>query len=339
MLKIFLSLIIFLLLGANLFAQDIIKTFEIVLPKFKVENSLYNKIKFLDSRGDTSLIGIIFPGEPNYRPEKLVLKTPFLPQLTSLLNSLTDSTAKNGEILFQLKQFNFVEPSETRYCYFSIELYAKKNAGYKIISSLDTVILIVRHNVAKEILELGNIILSNFFAKALLQEPIDTTLYNITEIENIDSVEKRKITIYNTTKYVDGLYTNYESFKNLVPDMQGFVEMKKDGTISSVKTLDENGKKIKVKSKNIYAVINKGQIFIATEYGYYPLQKINDNLFFTGDVRVAASNGEMNTAGLALGLLGGISTRAGSKATYDMIIDHRNGKFIHMLAIMNNREE
>jgi hypothetical protein len=50
-----------------------------------------------------------------------------------------------------------------------------------------------------------------------------------------------------------------------LPDRQGMIDARKDSSIASVKILDPNGNKIKIKSKNIYAVVNKGQTFVATE--------------------------------------------------------------------------
>ncbi len=67
----------------------------------KVSNSLYKTIFFLDSREDTADIGAINVGVLNH-PAKLKLRMPFQPQLQMLMDSLIDSSAGNGELLFQL---------------------------------------------------------------------------------------------------------------------------------------------------------------------------------------------------------------------------------------------
>jgi hypothetical protein len=336
--KSFLTLLVLYLSGISSFAQDRTRFFEIGLAKYKVSNSLYNKIGFLDSRYDNSYIGTVNIGLLKNQEAKLLLRSPILPQLTNLLNSLTDSSAKDGELLFQLKDLSFVETTGTRYCSLNGELYAKENDQYKKLSSLDTVIIIRVSDITKALLSEGNKVLSDFMAKGLVKPATDTSLYSIGDLKNIDSIEKRPILAYHIEKYVDGIYTSYISFKDQEPDKQGLIDMKRDGSISSVKIIDADGKKIKIKPKNIYAVIADGKPFIATEYGFYPLERVNNNFLFTGDVRIAPSNGDMRTSQMAFGLIGAALESSGNQVTYEMIIDYQNGKFIHLRAIKKDPE-
>jgi hypothetical protein len=331
--KLFLALLVLSFSGTELFSQDITKDFEINLPGYKVQNSLYNKIDFLDSRLDNTQIGIVGVGLLRGIDATLISTTPFNIQLASVFNSLIDSTAKDGEILFQLNQFNFKEETGSRYCYFNAALYFEKDARYKKIAYIDTVIIVTASNVTKALTVAGSNAINGFIARALLQGPSDSISYNINEVENMDSVEKQNILLYNAIKYTDGLYTSYTSFMKQQPDRQGIVDTRKDGSISSVKIIDSTGKKVKVKPATIYAVVDKGIPFIATEYGYYPLQKINNNFFFTGDVRIAASTGDMNSSGIILGLAGALLTKPGIEETFEMKIDYLNGVFIHIRAI------
>jgi hypothetical protein len=331
--KSFLSLIILCWFQLNLFAQDPVKLFEIVVAKIKVQNSLYNKIEFVDSREDSSFIGIVNVGLLKNHDARLMLKLPVLPQLKNLLNSMTDSSAGAGELLFQLKDFRFAETRETRYCYLNAALYAKKENSYQKLCYLDTVIIVTVSDVTKVLINEGNKILSNYLASVLLQPPTDSFTLSIQDIKNIESIEKRQIPVYNTPTYTEGLYNSYISFKNQVPDKQGIIDMGRDGIVSSVKALDSNGKKTKVKSKNIYALVYKGRPFIATEYGFYPLERVNNNLFFTGDVKIFSSSADIRTAQVGFGLIGAALASAGYEAKYDMIIDHLNGRFIHLLSI------
>ena len=327
------SLALLFFLTKGLFGQDLVREFELFPPKYKIHNSLYNKIDFLDSRGDSSRIGIVLAGLLKNHDAKFILKTPFLPQVQRLMNALTDSSAAEGELLFQLKQFNFIEASGTRYCYLGAALYVKKEQGYLGLSVLDTVIVVTAANVGKILTNAGNKIIANFIARGLLLQANEGVLYNMSSLENIDSVEKSHIPVYLATSYTDGIYLTYESFKNQRPEMKGQVDIKRDGSISSVKITDSLGKKIKLRSKSLYAVIAGGHPYIATEYGYYPLQKINDNFFFTGDIKIAASNQDIVSGELGFGLLGAGLAAMGSKARYDMIIDHLNGRFFHLREI------
>jgi len=321
------------LFNAFTFGQSITKLFEIEPAKMKVQNSLYNRIAFLDSREDSILIGIVDIGPLKNHDANFILKTPVEPQLTKLLNSLTDSSAKDGKLLFQLRDFRFVEKTGTRYCYLNAELYTKKENQYQKISFLDTVMIVKGPDASRTLTKEGNTILSDFIAKSLTLEPKEGFTYTFGDLKVMESIEKRRIPVYNTSTFNDGIYDDYNAFKNQVPDRQGIVQFGKDGSINSVKVLDSGGKKLKIKSKNIYAVIWKGRPFIATEYGYYPLEKINDNLFFTGDIKIASSAADIATAQVGFGLIGAALASSGSQKKYDLIIDHLNGKFIHLISI------
>ena len=292
----------------------------------------------MDSRDDSSRIGLVEVGLLKNHDAIFILKTPFQPQLQGLMNALTDPTANGGELLFQLRQFNFIETLGTRYCYLIVSLYAKEDARYNKISLLDTVIIVQSADVSRALTREGNKIIDDFIANALLKKPADTISYNNADIENIDSFEKRRVPVYNSTIFTDGIYTSWASFKNLAPGIQGFVETRRDGSISSVKIEDADGKKIKLKPKSIYAVINKGLLYIATEYGYYPLQKFRDNFIFTGDVKVAASSGDISAAQFGFGLIGAALASRGREERYDMLIDHLTGRFIHLVKIKTDAE-
>src|ERR1700738_911112 len=64
-------------------------------PRIKPVKSLYNTIDFLDSRQDTSMIGILGITD-NGGVARLVLATPVLPQLSNALNALTEPPAGDG---------------------------------------------------------------------------------------------------------------------------------------------------------------------------------------------------------------------------------------------------
>ncbi len=82
----------------------------------------------------------------------------------------------------------------------------------------------------------------------------------------------------------------------------------------------------------MYAFVYKGQPFVATEYGYYPLQKINDDFYFTGKAKVTANTGDVIAASLFFGIIGGLIA-SNSEATFEMKIDHLNGGFIRLKEI------
>ncbi|MEP6585017.1 MAG: hypothetical protein ABJA90_12160 [Ginsengibacter sp.] len=319
------------------YSQNRTEDFEIALPEQKVQNSLYNKISFLDSRDDTTYMGIVQLGAFN-KKAKVISKIPLEAQLRKVMSSLTDSTGKNGELLFQLRQFNFAEitgaVNEKGYCYLKAALYSKTRDQYQSISSIDTVILIKSMDVTRALFRNGSKVISNFIETNLLHEPGSLNYYSYNDVVNMDSIEKRSIAVYNISKFSDGLYNTYTSFKNQTSDAEISVNMK-DEKIFSVKALDKMGKAVKVKAKDIYAIVYNGQPFIATEYGYYPLQKMNDDFFFTGRAKVTAKTGDVIAASFFFGIIGGLIA-SNSEAIFEMKIDHSNGGFIRMKEIKNS---
>ena len=57
--KLTLPFFIFLSVPLVICAQKRTEDFQLILPEKKVQNSLYNSIRFIDARYDTSLVGII----------------------------------------------------------------------------------------------------------------------------------------------------------------------------------------------------------------------------------------------------------------------------------------
>ena len=332
--KFLLFPIFIFLITPKLFSQNRTEDFEITLPDKKVSNSLYKTIRFIDSRYDTSSIGIVQLGAFN-KKAKVVPEIPFATQLSNVMNALRDATAKDGELLFQLRQFNFAEltgaMSEKGYCYLRAWLYSNKNGRYQKIASIDTVIFIKAMDVTKALFRNGSKTITNFIADNLLKDATDLQYYSFRDILQIDSMEKNDIPLYTTSQMKEGLYETYRSFLNQTPDKQVTAESK-DEKIASVKTINENGKTDKVKSKDVYAIVSNGKPFIATDYGYYPLQKINDDFYFTGKAKVNANTGDVIAASIFFGIIGGLIA-SDAEATFEMKIDHINGGFIRLREI------
>jgi uncharacterized protein with FMN-binding domain len=332
--KLLLAFVAMISLPLALFAQRTTEDFQISLPDQVISNSLYKTISYLDSRFDTTHMGIVQLGAFN-RKARVVPKTSFSTQLTNVMNTITDSTSRNGELLFQLRQLSFAEitgaMSEKGYCFLRAALYAHINDTYQKINAIDTVLLVSSMDVTRALFRHGSKAITGLITGSLLIPAADSNYLSLTDIQKIDSIEKRKIKVYNTSAYSDGLYLNYSSFMNQVPDKQITVDVN-GAKISAVKMLDEHGKKIKVKAKDVYAIVNNGQPFIATEYGYYPMQRINDDLCFTGKAKITANTGSVVAASVLFGIIGGLMA-SNANAVFEMKIDHINGGFIHIKEI------
>lgn len=329
--KIFIIISVIIILYTKVFAQELREEYEIVIPNYKIPNSLYHSIRFVDSRIDTSNIGIVQVGLMNNKA-KVFFKTPFVYQLQNVLNNLTDSTAKSGELLFQLRQFSLSEITgafnEKGFCTLRALLYSKDGDNYKKLANLDTFLIIKSFDVTKPLYKNSSKLIIELIADNLLRKAKDSCRFTLNEIIKIDSLEKRRIKIYNTDTYVEGLYYNYNSFKNQVPDEKVIVKTKKDSTIDYVSVLDTNNKYIKAKPKDMYSVVYNGKPYITTKYGYYPLYKLNDKFYFIGRVEATADQADVMGAAFLFGITGAIIASVNGNALYFIVLDHTTGRFI-----------
>jgi len=307
-----------------LFSQDLSSVFQLTVPPRKPVKSLYRVIAFFDSRQDTT-IGTWLSGPD--KPVRLVLKTPVQPQLVNILNAYTDGGSGNGAILFQLKRFSFAEPARTRYCYLSAAIYALKDEGYAKLASLDTTLVITYAAELPSVLaQEANQVIDDFIAKAILLPATTAAVYNYNDLVHIDSVEKRKIPVYNTSTYTEGLYGTYNAFMNQRPDVRGEVKEKSDGKLS-IRILDPKWEDPKGLT-HIFAVVYKGVPYVVTHYGDYPLQKQNDDFYFTGKLRVTPATDGKAGVDVSSGLMGILPSA--DKADYRVLLDHTSGEFIHL---------
>lgn len=331
--KFFIIQCLLLFISAGLHCQNI-ENFEIPLAESKINNSQYNTIKLLDSRSDTTTLGIVQTGLFN-RKANVIPKKPLSIQLFNVFNSMINETAKSNELLLQIRQFSFAEitgsMSEKGYCFLRAELYTKKAEQYQKISSIDTVICLKSSiDVTKAIIKAGGEAIAGFIMSNLLHEPAGSAYYTYNDILGIDNFEKRKLKVYNTATYTDGLYLTYQSFRDQIPDKQITVEG--NDVNNSVRTTELNGKSQKVKIGKVYAVVYNGQPYIATPFEYYPLKKVNDDFLFTGKAKVTASTGAVITASAFLGIIGGLIA-SDAESTFEMKLDHINGGFIRLKEI------
>jgi hypothetical protein len=314
-------------------AQQPVHYVELTPPKHKVSGSLYRHIEFMDSRPDTFLIGPIQIGPFGNIDARLAFKDPTTPQLEQFMSGFIDSTAQDGTLLLQLRDLSFVEPIKVRYLFIKATLYARTDSGYRKLSTLDVTDVLDGSGLALTVNSVVNGLLDGCIAAALKKSPTNTATYALTDIARIDSVEEYALPLYSAGSFVDGIYRHYTSFSKQLPDQQGTIKAKKDGTISSVYIVDTGSNKIKLRPKDLYAVVYKGRPYIATEYGFYPLERVRDNFFFTGDIRVAANSSDYLLGFGMTGLIGVFVASRGYEETYDLLIDPLNGNFIHLRRI------
>ncbi|WP_316839920.1 hypothetical protein [Pedobacter gandavensis] len=322
-----------ILLGAlfNCYAQEGTKKFKLLVPKQKIAQSNYNSIRFIDSRSDTSVMGMGFVQTGMLNGRTAVVAEPALStQLGDVLIALTDSNAVKKELLFQLRELRFSEltktTSERGTFSFRASLYAVENDDYRCIARIDTISSLKSGiDVTNPLLKKTSSVIIDFLSANLSVKPSDPLIYKMSDIVKIDSLEKRSLKLYNTSSFVPGLYTTYQSFVKQSPDTQISVK-EKDGSIDEVHSVSSDGKPEKIKLRDVYAVVYNGKPYVATEYGYYPLEKRNDDFFYTGKLKVTSSAANVLAASM-FGLLGAFLV-GDSNSVYEMKMDHVNGNLI-----------
>jgi hypothetical protein len=99
----------------------------------------------------------------------------------------------------------------------------------------------------------------------------------------------------------------------------------KNNKIRTVKLTDSAGKLIKLKSRDLYAIVYKGQPYAATSYDFYPLTKEKGDFYFTGKVKAGADP----IAGAMFGLMGSLLSST-NYYTFEIKIDHVSGGFMRI---------
>jgi hypothetical protein len=329
--KINTTILILMMLCIHIHSQERTQPFELLLSKQKYQYSLYNKIKFIDARTDTAILGVVQQTIVNLKAA-VIPKYPLREQVSDLLKSIVDSTASNGELLFQLRQLQFMEVSgmstEVGTCYIRIGLYTHQNNVYRQLKTLDTTVIVkAASDVTSRLLRYSSNAISDFILQCTYKKPVDTSSLSLSQVIKIDSIEKKDMPAYNNEVLKEGIYFSYKSFKNQIPDCLGEVTMD-EGVISKV-TINEGGNKNKLKRNKVYAIVDKGQAYISTEFDYYPLRKIDNAFYFNGKSKITANSGAVLASTLLFGYLGA-AIASNDNALFEMKIDHLNGTPIRM---------
>ena len=334
------SLFLLLLAATTAQAQQHTEAFHFKSPATVVSNSLYDSIHLIDMRDDTTNLGIVQKGAFN-RKAKVVAEVALNIQVASLLKSMIDSTAKQGELQLLLKEMSFSEIttfSERGFYFLKADLYSKKEAGYALLDRIDTVVMVKSIDVTKATLRSGSKNFTEFILSNLNKEPIADTYYSYYELTRMDSIEKSRLLLYTADKLRECVYENYLNFMNQEPNRFLFQVKEKKGVLSEISILNKNNKYEKIALKNTYAVVYKGQPYVATDYGYYKLLKKDNDYYFTGKYKTAASTGSLITAGFFFGILGAaIAADAGGSEVGEMKLDHATGSFKVVSPKIKNR--
>ena len=317
------------------FSQEKIKPFLLDASKEKrITGSLYNSVDYLDSRENTSNFGIVRVGTLD-KEAAVVPQEDFGKQLTQVLAGLVGDEASNRPLLFQLRKLKFIEKAEGNleygYCFFRAALYTPAGGNsYKQVSAIDTFISVESRDVTNQIIEATNKAIVRFIASGLKKDTLGAAGFAYQHIVKIDSIEKSRIKVYNVSEYTDGVYASFESFKEQMPDYSLFSITFEDGEIKEIKGKNKSGRILKLKSDEVYAIVNKGHPYISAQFGYYPLVKNNNDFYFIGDDKQHYIKGQLVKSNSLINPVEYLYSPLPLTSTFEIKIDHLNGKFMRV---------
>jgi hypothetical protein len=293
--KIYTSLILIIVLKAQLIGQSKAENFEIKLSKKKHANALYNKIIYADARSNKSHFGIIKVGDNGYTAAVMPIYS-MEEQVQNALLSMVDSTAQNGTLLLEIVKFEISESEqgEIGYSKFKANMYSIRDSSCNKIHSMDTSL---KYNfgvdVSGMLVASSAAMVSDFILNCIHRTIQDSTNYpELLKIAETKQIDKSKMSAYNTSQLKDGVYLDYESFKNQLPLYYCIVE--KDSLKGiKVKTMDGDGIALSNDIK-IYSVVYKGICYYNLGMNSYTiLTKENNDFYFTKYIDDGANVGKV----------------------------------------------
>jgi hypothetical protein len=280
--KLYLLILFNLNLFLSLTAQSRAEDFEIRLSKKKYTNALYNKIIYSDIRGNKSHFGIIKVGENGYTT-KVEPIYPMEEQVQNALLSMVDSTVQNGTLLLEIVKLEISESEkgEIGYSKFKANMYSVLDSSCNKIYSIDTSL---KYNFGVDVsgmLVAGSAaMVSNFILNCIHKTIQDSTNYpELQKIAKNKQIDRSKVPAYFNSTLKDGVYLNFESFKNQLPLYYCIVEKDSLQDIK-VKTMDGDGIALSNDIK-IYSVVYKGICYYNLGNNKYTIltKEINDFYF------------------------------------------------------------
>jgi hypothetical protein len=300
-----------------------------------------NNCLFLDNReADTLDLGYII--QKKYEGNFIFNIQPAYPlkeQFIYLLDSFNSATHSNRQLLLQLVQLKFGSEGTNninqRRLMFRARLFEASEKGYCRLGSIDTVAAIDVKNNKRFILNCFHAaadVITGFISSCLSKPIPDSCEYiTLTQISNIDSIQKSHMALYTTNTFTDGVYASYESFRDQVPDYIDFDAEMENSVPVRVRKLnaDANGND---KFNKIYSVVNNGKAFIKNRFNYYLLEKRGHDFVFRTTMKtdkgIPILLGVLTVSTLTPidNIINGITKRY--EIEYEMKLDYIHGNFI-----------
>lgn len=336
--RILKSTLIFLgiTLSISMYSQKRTEDFSISFPDKKLDKSYYKNIKLIDARIDSTSMGIVQKGAFNAKA-RVVPTANLNDQFQNLLNHINGENTEDGTIVMYLKQLYFAEItgafSEHGYCYFQAYLFAKNEDGtYSYLDKIDSVIDHSSMDVTKATMKKGSEMVSDFISRNVSKKAIQTDRYTFNDIKNFDAIEKQRLSLYNSAELKEGIYPDYNSFKNQQPSERTISTAKFYGKTTKIIKLYETveGKEKEIKKNEAFAIVYEGSpyIYLPVENAFVKAEKKDGDFYFTGKIKSTAKTGDVVLASAFFGIIGGLIASESTSVPFELKLDYVNGGFI-----------
>ncbi|RYY88168.1 MAG: hypothetical protein EOO15_09805 [Chitinophagaceae bacterium] len=292
-----------------------------------VAGTRYGKIELMDARFDTSCYGTVSA----LRKKRSLVQAN--PSLGLQLQSLVDRLGGKGEhtLLLQLRDFRFAELTsnfrEEGHCYLRANLFEKNGDNYALLAVLDSTIFVIKNDATSTLFRKASEVISGFLAGIINKAPSDSVL-SYAQLLAIDSIEKRKLPLYTTDSLRTGIYYSYASLKQQKPDLLELMpRYNKKGRLKEVKIHMGEVDEV-MKHDFCYAIVDRGKIWLSTEFGYYQLKRTGDHFEFDGLIFANAATSKVIVGFLQFGILGAIAGSSPDVYHCHMRVHHLSGDFL-----------
>jgi hypothetical protein len=299
-------------------------------PESKGVVSNYNKIGLVDLRKDTTNLGIVQKGAFN-RKEYVYTKESLSQGFQKTLTAIVDSNSASNKLLLVVREMSFAEitksMNERGYFHFRANMFTNDDGQLKELSAIDTVAETKGMDVTKAMLRNGSTVITEFILNSILINQGTGNYMSNELLWAIDSIEKNRLPLYREATLTNGLYYSYKSFSKQVPDETGIsISFDKKGKPRSYYYTDKKGSQTEIENRFFYAVVFQGKPYISGEFACYPLERKENDFYFTGKV-VDVKAGSVATAQFFFGIMGALMASSAT-SVYELRLDHLSGAFI-----------
>ncbi len=305
--------------------------------KCKATTSPFTQVNLIDKRAENQTLGFVQVGALN-RMAPVKYSGSLMDSLANFFKNVKAPSENPQELTIILNELYLSEKteatSETGRLRISMRLFASTTPNqFKELFTIDSIYTCKGLDVTKKLLRSVSENLCVIAARAAGSKPLNSTnllAYSFAQLQQIDSLEKQNIPMYQTAKVNPGIYASYEAFKANSPD-DSFITIDRSeaGHIKVYKWDKAKKRKTRVENKAVYAVSDGETLLKATTIGFYELKKINGDFYYVGQTSFSNAN---NTAmwGAAFGVVGAVIAAESERNTqlYQFKLNYLKGNSI-----------